>query len=188
MKGNCCLVRSSSLFNFNRPILHVHVFIVCYNKLMLWNLAQIQYKLLIQESGGLTILYVYITVMSHWRKKMGVYKFMQNSVMIIYIHIYMEQTGIGLSTSALVDLSGSGSGSAGQLVYFGLTQICGNIFIQVLIPTGQVPVKSQVFTNILSIFRSSQYLQVLRSVYIVDMVNLCSFLCTEHAWYCIVVS
>jgi len=154
---------------------------------MLWNLAQIQYKLLIQESGGLTILYVYIMVTSHWRKKMGVYKFMQNSVMIIYIHIYMEQTGIGLSTSALVDLSGSGSGSTGQLVYFGLTQICGNIFIQVLVPTGQVPVKSQVFTNILSIFRSSQYLQVLRGVYIVDMVNLCSFLCTEHAWYCIVV-
>jgi len=77
---------------------------------------------------------------------MGVHKFMQNSVMIIYIHIYMEQTGIGLSTSALVDLSGSGSGSTGQLVYFGLTQICGNTFIQVLVPTGQVPVKSQVFT------------------------------------------
>ena len=46
---------------------------------------------------------------------------------------------IGLSTSALADLTGSGSG--GQLVYFGLTQICRNICIQVLAPTGQVPVK-----------------------------------------------
>jgi len=59
---------------------------------------------------------------------------------------------LGLSTSALVDLPGSGSTS--QLVYFGLTQICGNTCIQVL-----------ALTDILGRFRSSQYLQVLTSVY-----------------------
>jgi hypothetical protein len=64
--------------------------------------------------------------------------------------------------SALADLPGSGS--TGQLVYFGLTQICGNTCIQVLAPTGQVPVKSRVLINVLSRFRSSQYLQVLASV------------------------
>jgi hypothetical protein len=48
--------------------------------------------------------------------------------------------------SALVDLPGSGS--AGQLVYFSLTQICGSTCIQVLAHTGQVPVKSQVLTDI----------------------------------------
>jgi hypothetical protein len=68
-----------------------------------------------------------------------------------------------LSTSALVDLPGSGS--TGQLIHFGLTQICGNTCIQVLAPTGQVPVKRQILTDILSIFRSSQYSQVLTSAY-----------------------
>ena len=92
---------------------------------------------------------------------------------------------IRLSTSALVDLPGSES--AGQLVYFGLTQICGNTWIQVLAPTGQVPVKSHVLTDILSTFRSFQYLQVLTNVYIVNMINLCFLLCklyrTKHTWY-----
>ena len=60
---------------------------------------------------------------------------------------------LGLSTSALADLPGSGS--TGQLVYFGLTQICGNTCIQVLAPTGQVPVKSQVLTGIPSRFKLS---------------------------------
>jgi hypothetical protein len=95
---------------------------------------------------------------------------------------------LGLSMSALTDLPGSGS--AGQLVYFGLTQICGNTCIQVLAHTGQVPVKSQVLTDILSTFKSSQYLQVPTNVYIVNMINLCSLLCklycTNHAWYCLV--
>ena len=41
------------------------------------------------------------------------------------------------------------SRSTSQLVYFGLTQICGNTCVQVLALTGQVPVKSQVLTDIL---------------------------------------
>jgi hypothetical protein len=60
---------------------------------------------------------------------------------------------LGLSMSALADLPGSGS--TGQLVYFDLTQICGNTCIQVLAPTGQIPVKSQVLTGIPSRFRLS---------------------------------
>ena len=81
---------------------------------------------------------------------------------------------VGLNTSALVDLPVFGS--ADQLFYFGLTQIRGNTWILVLAPTGQAPVESQVLTDILSTFRSSQYLQVFTNVSIVNMINLCSML------------
>ena len=53
-----------------------------------------------------------------------------------------ESVQIGLSTSAIADLPGFGF--AGQLVYFSLTQICGNTCIEVLAPTGQAPVRSDV--------------------------------------------
>src|ERR1700733_2124995 len=72
-----------------------------------------------------------------------------------------------LSTSALADLPGSGS--TGQLVYFGLTQICGNTCIQVLAPTGQVPVKSQVLVQVYQVDLDypniCKYSQVLPIVY-----------------------
>jgi hypothetical protein len=66
---------------------------------------------------------------------------------------FVDDLMLRLSTSALADLPGSGS--TGQLVYFCLTQICGKTCIQVLAPTGQVPVKSQVLTGIPGRFRSS---------------------------------